>query len=281
MTAKTAHPGIRALLAVAYVVMIATNALANALPINGRTTGGVSDSYPNLFAPTGITFAIWGVIYILLGAHVLYQMGLFRAPGGREPQAERAMLERVGVLFAASSFANAAWILAWHYDFIGLSTLLLATMLVLLIAITRILVRAELTLRERLLVRLPFSVYFGWLTVATIANTTVWLVSVGWDGLGIAESTWTVAILAVGALIGTAVILRDRDIAYGLVFVWAYLGIWLKHTADTGFAGAYPSVIITALTCIAVFVVAGAVALVPSRREALGRSGEPSPRPVG
>ena len=149
MTAKTAHPGIRALLAVAYVVMIATNALANALPINGRTTGGVSDSYPNLFAPTGTTFAIWGVIYILLGAHVLYQMGLFRAPGGREPQAERAMLERVGVLFAASSFANAAWILAWHYDFIGLSTLLLATMLVLLIAITRILVRAELTLRER------------------------------------------------------------------------------------------------------------------------------------
>ena len=101
MTAKTAHPGIRALLAVAYVVMIATNALANALPINGRTTGGVSDSYPNLFAPTGTTFAIWGVIYILLGAHVLYQMGLFRAPGGREPQAERAMLERVGVLFAA------------------------------------------------------------------------------------------------------------------------------------------------------------------------------------
>ena len=247
-----------------YVAMIAMNALANALPINGRTTGGVSDAYPNLFAPAGLTFAIWGVIYLLLGAHVLYQLGLFRE-AATDAGDRAGLLNRVGVLFSLSSLANAAWILSWHYDFIGLSTVLLATMLVLLILITRTILGAELTGRERVFVRLPFSVYFGWITVATIANITVWLVSIGWDGFGIAESTWAVAIIAVGAVIGTAVILRDRDVAYGLVLVWAYLGIWIKHTSQSGFDGAYPLVSAAALAGIAVFVAAGLVVLLRRR----------------
>ena len=78
MQAHTVPTPVKALVAVTYVVMIAMNGLANALPLNGRTTGAVSDAYGNLFAPTGLTFAIWGVIYLLLGAHVLYQLGLFR-----------------------------------------------------------------------------------------------------------------------------------------------------------------------------------------------------------
>jgi hypothetical protein len=108
-------------------------------------------------------------------------------------------------------------------------------------------------------------VYFGWITVATIANITVWLVSIGWDGYGIADSTWAVAIIAVGAIIGTAVILRDDDIAYGLVLVWAYLGIWIKHTSATGFDGAYPAVSATALVGIAAFLVAGVVTILRRR----------------
>jgi hypothetical protein len=242
--------------------------LANALPINGRTTGGVSDAYQNLFAPAGVTFAIWGVIYLLLGAHVLYQLGLFHSPddkGGDRESRRVALLERVGVLFSLSSLANVAWILSWHYDLILVSTLLLSTMLVLLILITRTILAAELSPRDRAFVQIPFSVYFGWITVATIANVTVWLVSIGWDGSGIAESTWAVAIIAVGGVIGTAVILRDSDIAYGLVLVWAYLGIWIKHTSNNGFNGAYPAVSATALVGIAVFIVAGAVAILRRR----------------
>ncbi|MFP5415477.1 MAG: tryptophan-rich sensory protein, partial [Actinomycetes bacterium] len=224
---------------------------------------------PNLFAPTALTFSIWGVIYLLLGAHVLYQLGLFQnvGAGDEQPEASDAsarqqLLERVGVLFSASSLANAAWILAWHYDLIGLSTALLMTMLVLLIAITRTVIASATSLRDRVFLRLPFSVYFGWLTVATIANITVWLVSIGWDGFGVAESTWAVAIIAVGALVGSVVILRDRDIAYGLVLVWAYFGIWLKHTSASGFAGAHPDVIAAVIAGIAAFVVVGVVALV-------------------
>lgn len=256
----------KALVVVTYLVMIAVNALANTLPLNGRTTGAVSDAYPNLFAPTAITFAIWGVIYLLLGAHVLYQLGLFQPPAGSGDATGRvALLERVGVLFSLSSLANAGWIVSWHYDWILVSTLLIISILVLLILITRTIIAARPTGRDAVLLRLPFSVYFGWITVATIANTTVWLVSIGWDRFGISEANWAVVILAVGALIGSAVILRDRDVAYGLVLIWAFFGIWLKHTSPDGFAGAYPVVGIAALVAIAAFVAAGVAALLRGR----------------
>ena len=151
------------------------------------------------------------MIYLLLGAHVLYQLGLFHRPepdaGTRLSGSHRAtLLTRVGVLFSLSSVGNAAWILARHHDRILLAALALATMLVLLILITRVTLRTELSTRDRLLVRLPFSVYFGWVTVATIANITVWLVSIDWDGFGLSEPAWAVLIIAVGAVIGTAVI---------------------------------------------------------------------------
>lgn len=268
MQGQTAKTPVKALVVLTYVAMIAVNVLANALPINGRTTGAISDAYQNLFAPAGLTFAIWGVIYLLLGAHVLYQLGLFHSSDDKGVAMESrrvSLLERVGVLFSLSSLANIAWILSWHYDFILASAVLLATMLVLLILITRTILAADLSPRDRAFVRLPFSVYFGWITVATIANITVWLVSIGWDGFGIAEATWAVVIIAVGAAIGTAVILLDSDIAYGLVLVWAYLGIWIKHTSTTGFNGAYPAVSATALVGLATFIVAGVVAILRRR----------------
>jgi hypothetical protein len=273
MQGQTVRTSVKALVGLTYVVMIGVNALANALPINGRTTGGVSDAYPNLFAPAGATFAIWGVIYLLLGAHVLYQLGLFRGAHGEGEDREAlrvALLERVGVLSSLVSLANVAWILCWHYDLILLSMLLLATMLVLLILITRTILAAELSARDRVFVRLPFSVYFGWITIATIANITVWLVSIGWDGFGIADSSWTVAIIALGVIVGIAVVLRDRDLAYGLVLIWAYLGIWIKHTSDSGFQGAYPAVIASTLIGIEAFAVAGAVAILRGRTQRSG-----------
>lgn len=260
---QTASKPVQVAAAVSYVAMIAINALANTLPINGRTTGGVSDAYQNLFAPAGLTFAVWGVIYLLLGAHVLYQLGLFH-DDSRQTAGRAALLQRVGVLFSLTCLVNISWIFAWHYDAILLSALLLVGLLVLLILITRTVLGAELSARDKVFVRVPFSVYFGWITVATIANATVWLVSVGWNGFGIAEPVWAVGIIAVGALIGAAVIVRDRDIAYALVLVWAFLGIWIKHTSADGFAGAYPAVSVAALVGVAVFLLAGG--LVVGRR---------------
>ncbi len=235
---------------VAYAAMVAMNYLANALPINNRSTGAIADAYPNGFAPAGLTFSIWGLIYLLLGGYVLYQFLPLKKDGD---QKNERLLRKVNVLFIATSLANVSWILAWHYDLIGLSVLIMAVLLVLLIRIADMLRVELLTAQERRFVATPFSVYFGWITVAAIANVTVFLVSIGWNGLGIADFVWTSVVLLGGALIGVLRLRKDRNIAYGLVLIWAYLGILLKHISAAGFDGRYPSVIVTTIVCLALF----------------------------
>ena len=249
---RTADLPVKIFATLTYLVMVVTNYLANALPLNGRQTGEISDAYENLFAPAGITFSIWGLIYLLLAIHLLYQWGLFHKDG----VANGKLLSKVAVLFSVSSLANTAWVFAWHYDQILISTLLIATILVLLATIVVTLRDSQLTSREQWLVRVPFSVYFGWITVATVANITVWLVSIGWDGFGIPIQIWAVIIIAVAALIGTLVMLANRDFAYVVVLLWAFTGILIKHTAADGFAGRYPEVIGTVIACIVAFLVA-------------------------
>lgn len=265
MTATRSRAPIRVLVAATYVVMIAVNYLANALPLNGRRTGDVSDAYPSLFTPAGVTFSIWGVIYLLLGMHVLYQLGLFR--GDERGDHRDALLNRIGVLFSISSLANAAWVFAWHYDVIPLSAVLLLVILVCLILLTNTLRAAALTGRERWFIGVPFSVYFGWSTVATIANITVLLVSWHWTGFGLSDSTWAAVIVVVGMVIGTATMLRNRDAAYGLVLIWAYLGILLRQTSPGGFSGRYVGSIAAVIAALVVFIVAEVVVM---RRRPIG-----------
>ena len=243
---------------ITYLAMIIVNGLANALPINGMITGDISDSYPNLFAPTGITFTIWGVIYLLLAAHTLYQLGLFRKKG---EEVKTALLKEVGTLFAISSLANVAWIFAWHYKVIPLSMVLMLIILVCLALITIRINKEKLTTNEKVFIRLPFSVYFGWITVATIANATTLLVDFLGSPvklLGISEVVWTVAILLIGLLIGVVTTLKYRDVPYGLVIVWAYIGILIKHLMDKplpdGFNSQYPAVIATVIISLVVLV---------------------------
>ena len=161
-----------ALNTVGLILVLALNGLANALPINGVTTGGVSDRYANLFTPAGLTFSIWGLICLLLTAFVVY--GWVAARGDRD-----SFSGGVGPWFFVSCLANSGWILAWHYRLLPLSLVL---MLVLLGSLLAVYLRLGIGLtgvsrHERLLVHLPFSVYLGWITVATIANVAVLLVS--------------------------------------------------------------------------------------------------------
>jgi hypothetical protein len=242
-----------------YLAMVIVNGLANALPINGMITGDISDSYPNLFAPTGITFIIWGVIYLLLAAHTAYQLGLFR----KGEEVKTALLKDVGTLFSISSLANAAWIFAWHYKNIPLSTVFMLIILVSLALITIRINKEQLTRNEKFFIRLPFSVYFGWITVAAIANVTtllVYLLGSPVNLLGLSEQIWTVIILLVGLLIGVATTLKFRDAAYGLVIVWGYLGILIKHLMNKplpdGFNSQYPAVIVTVIISMVVLLAA-------------------------
>jgi hypothetical protein len=233
--------------------MVVMNLLANILPINGVTTGQVSDSFENLFAPAGVTFSIWGLIYLLLGGYTLYHLGLFR---DHQSKSTTSLFNRIGVLFSISSLANASWVLVWHNYMILLSLLLIVVVLVCLIKINELTARESFTGRDYFFIRLPFSIYFGWITIATIANVTILLVSIGWGGFGLAESTWAVIILLVGLIIATATMIKNRDIAYGLVIVWAYAGILLRHISPEGFGGQYPAVITTVVICIVLLLLA-------------------------
>lgn len=232
--------------AAAYVAMIAVNYLANALPIGGRTTGAVSNAYPNLFAPAALTFAIWGVIYLLLAGYAAFGFT-------KEGKNKEELLRKINPLFIATSLLNIVWIIAWHYDYIGVSVVIMTALLILLIKIADILRGEKFTAKENWLIAAPFSVYFGWITVATIANVTVFLVSIGWNGFGVADAVWTSMILFIGAGIGIWRFRKDRNSAYLLVLIWAYLGILFKHLSAGGFDGQYPLVIASVVAALVLF----------------------------
>jgi hypothetical protein len=208
--------------------MVVVNALANALPINNKTTGELSDAYPNLFVPAGITFSIWGLIYLLLGVFVVYQ--LFCA---FRDKPNSSFIGKIGPWFILSSLANIAWIFVWHYEMIVPSFFVMLFLLGSLIALyTRLEIGISVKGKtERYLVHLAFSVYLGWITIATIANTTILLLYLNWNTFGLGDVFWTVAVLAVGVVITVAMLFRRRDVFYGVVVVWALLGILLKRLA--------------------------------------------------
>lgn len=239
---------------VTFVVMIVVNALANIIRFNGMTTGEVSDSYPNLFAPAGLTFSIWGVIYILLGGYVLYQFGYFSK---KESTFSKDLIEKIGILFTISSIANTAWIFVWHYRAIGISLALMAVILVCLIIINIMVGKAELITREKIFIRLPFSIYFGWIVMATIANVTVFLVSIGWDRFGLPEMFWTILVLIVGLFIAGLTMFKNQNLGFGIVVIWAYIGILIRHTSPSpsGFGGKYPLIILVLILCIMVLLI--------------------------
>jgi len=244
-----------------FLAMIVVNALANILPLNGQETGAISDSYPNLFVPAGITFAVWGVIYVLLALFILYQTGIFTRKSNTHP----AVVENVGWWFALSSLANVAWIFFWHYNLIHLSLIAMLVILLSLIVIHLKYAAVSEDKQETWFFKVPFSVYFGWITVATIANVTAVLVNDGWDGFGLPGSLWTVIMIAVAAIITLMVTVIRRDLAYPLVIIWAFTGIIIKHT--TVFNMQYSGVVWTAGICIAVVVLGMAVAIWKRRKK--------------
>lgn len=209
--------------------VVAVNYLANALPINNKTTGQLSDQYPNLFVPAGLTFAIWGLIYVLLSIFVVYSL-IFAFKAG----AQRSFINSIGILFLITCLANIGWIFAWHYEILPLSMVMMILLLACLIAIyLRLSIgRSTASVREKYLAHLPFSVYLGWIIVATIANATALLAASGWDMLGSGGQFWTIAVISIGIAIALIVILRRRDIFFGLVVDWALIGILIKRLAD-------------------------------------------------
>jgi hypothetical protein len=212
------------------IATVIVNVFATIGLINGITTAAVSDSYPNLFVPAGLTFSIWSIIYILLFAFAIYQAkDLFK-----KEKEDLPFLNQINYLFIIASAANIMWIFVWQYEIIIASVVMMLVLLVSLIAIyLRLNIgRADVSRKVKIYIHLPFSVYLGWITVATIANITAFLVSVSWDAFGISAEIWTILVIIVAGIITGAMLLTRKDIAYSLVVVWALLGIVIKRISD-------------------------------------------------
>ena len=215
-----------------YIGTVGIGVLANSLPINNITTKEISDAYPNLFVPSSITFAVWGLIYLLLGVFVIYQFAaLFSKKIGNS-----AFIEKIGPFFILSSIANMGWIFAWHYQIMWLSFVIIAALLVFLIILyTRLRIgKPGYTKPERAFIHLPVSVYLGWITVAVIANATALLVDIGWRGGDAGEEFWTVVMIVVAGLLTLYIVMTRNDVPYGITVAWALLGIIMKRLSVPG-----------------------------------------------
>ena len=211
------------LVIIAAFATIIFNIAANVLPLNGLNTGELSDRFQIFFVPAGYVFSIWGLIYLGLIAYAIYQV--------LPAQRENPRLRSIGYLFILSCLANIAWLFLWHYEVFEFTLIAMGVLLLSLIAIyLRLDIgRGEVSNAEKWAVHVPISIYLGWITVATIANTTQLLYYLGWNGWGISAEIWAVIMLAAGVIISAIMSLTRADIAYSLVLVWAYIGIAIQH----------------------------------------------------
>jgi hypothetical protein len=225
----------------AFIVTLVINGLASTTVLNGRSTAQVSNLYTSMITPAGYVFAIWGVIYALLAVFIIYQT----LPSQKSKQFQK----QISGLFILSSFFNCLWLFLWQYNYIPLSVAPILALLATLIAIyLRLGIgNAKVPLREKLCVHLAFSVYFGWITVATLADIAAALVYEQWNGLS--PNVWAEILLLVALAVTLIVIAFRRDIAYSLVIIWALVGIAVNHSANQ-------NIVTTVEAAVAVIVVA-------------------------
>ena len=209
--------------------MLVMNYLANALPLNNKTTGELSDSFPNLFVPAGLTFSIWGVIYLLLLVYCVVQF----TGSGKE------IISDISWLFSISCILNAIWIVFWHYGKLPLSLIVMLGLLVTLI-------RINISIRELPfgIIKATFGIYLGWICIATIANVTALLVNSNWNGFNIPQETWTIIMIIIGTVLIGLTIYKLKNPFIGLAVVWAFIGIAIKRQDD------YRSIFISAIIAL-------------------------------
>lgn len=205
---------------IGFLATVVVNALATILPINGVTTAEVAARYSTYFVPAGYVFSIWGVIYLLLAGFAWYQL--------MPKQAHNKMVSTTAYYFLLTCLGNISWLLFWHYGYLVLSMVAMVFLLFVLIKGYQYITSTELATRDALFVKLPFSVYLGWISVATIANASAVLYSYNWSGFGVSPEWWaTILVLVVGVLT-SAMLLLKHDYAYYSVIVWALLGLLIK-----------------------------------------------------
>ena len=205
-----------------FLITFVVNFLATNLPLNGLTTCDISDTFDVYFVPADYVFFIWFVIYLALIGFVIYQ--------ALPKQRDNTKLTAISPWFLVSNIANALWLVSFHYLRFMLS---LVFMVILLISLLVIFLKLNIgksgaSGAMKWLVELPFAIYLGWITVATIANVTQVLFTLGWEGFGIAPQFWLVVMLAVAVIISALMSFTRHNLPYAAVLVWSFVGIAQK-----------------------------------------------------
>lgn len=232
----------------AFLAMVTVNVLANMLPLGGMTTREISAQYPSPLTPAPVAFMIWSVIYVGLLLTVIYQMtSAANAENG-------VMLSRkLGPWFVGSCLANMGWIFSWHFGVQTLAMIFMFVLLVTLVFMERKVRGMNRSWKERLMVKAPFSLYFGWMTVATIASVSVWLMSLGFTGLGIPSQVWQAVVVFIGGMIVSVGIFKNRDPLFGLAAMWGYAGILVRQLSGSMLNFQYPFAVMMLFLCEALF----------------------------
>jgi hypothetical protein len=233
----------------ALFIALLINTLASFSFFNGLNTGQVSDLYPSLLTPTGFTFSIWGVIY---GALIYFSVNQILTLPTLEFSTSRKRLFKVHGWYFLISMLNAIWIILWQYQIIFGSMIVIIAMLYALIQII-VLLR-----KQSAFVRVPFSLYAGWITVATVANITTYLISIGYDSA--VTIAWnqpgavlqTVILLIIVTVIAALWVFREKDFVIGWVVVWTLFGIAYRHEVELN--RAYISVLASSIGLIIVLI---------------------------
>lgn len=257
----------KVILIILYLTIIIVSISVCIIPINGNTIWQLADLYPSLIRPANYTYSIMIPIELLLLGFTLFQLGLFDK-GKINNKME--LFSGVRILYIVSSISYIAWIFALLNDYTALSLMLIIVVLISMISINKITNVEAVTFREKLFIKLPFSIYFGWITYATFINVSSFLESIGWQAFGIPEMVWTSIVIILSVFISLAVILKYKNIAFGLTIIWSYIGLVVKHISKGGYNGQYPAILVTlTVSIILLLAVVGYIILIHRRNNSI------------
>lgn len=200
------------------------NTESNIRPLNGQSVGEISNIQFSgvLLTPANYAFVIWGLIYVGLIGFGAYQF--------LSPQRQHSRLNPISYMLVFVCIVQSAWIYLFLSRLFALSVLAMLGILLGLIGIYRLLGDdRRQTWQDKWLLKIPFSVYLGWISVATVVNVALALYDAGWNGWGVSPEIWTVLMMVVSSGLGVALLYRRQDIAFTGVLIWALVAIAVRQ----------------------------------------------------
>jgi hypothetical protein len=235
----------RWILLISVIFVILMNYLSNALPFGGQTNAEVSAKFPTLITPSGYAFSIWGIIYLALLIFAVFQL---------QKAKEIRFYTLVWPYIIIGCIANVLWLIAFQNEWLAVSVILISVLLWSFIAIFKLFYRFRLVLNttHRYFIQVPFSLYFGWVSVATMVNVAVFLTSLNLSFLAGTEETMAVIILILGFALALFLLIGQKDYVFSISVIWAYVAIWIANTdvASVMHTAKYAAIVLIAAAII-------------------------------